>query len=447
MLEIFAVGGYNEIGKNCTAVKIDDEIIIIDLGIHLENYIKLTEEDDLIKINPKNLIKAGAVPDISVLDKIKDNIKAIVVSHAHLDHLGAVPYLANKLKVPIYGTPFTIEVIKNILIEDRIKINNKLVTQIPNSKCKITDDIQLELIHITHSTPQTALVALHTKYGTVLYANDFKLDTQPILGNGPNFKRLNELKGKVDVLIVESTYAPDAKKMPSETIAREMLKEVLLEKKQNDELIIVTTFSSHIARLKTIIEFGKKLNRKIIFLGRSLAKYVDAAEKVGIVEFSKDIEIKKYGKQIKNFLRSIGKDRNKYLLVVTGHQGEHRSVLSRISRGEMDFELVHGDRIIFSCNTIPTPTNIANREKLENELKKLGVEIFIEIHQSGHAAREDLRDFINILEPKNIIPAHGTKEMKEALAELAEEIGYTRGETVFLIEDGSKIEFKNTKNI
>ncbi|MBL7055844.1 RNase J family beta-CASP ribonuclease [Candidatus Woesearchaeota archaeon] len=447
MIEIFAVGGYNDIGKNCTAIKVDDEIVIVDLGIHLENYIKLTEDDDLIKINPKNLMKAGAVPDISVLNKLKESIKAVVISHAHLDHLGAVPYLADDLKVPIFGTPFTIEVIKNILKEDRIKIESELRTLAPNSRCKITDNIELELVHITHSTPQTALVVLHTKYGSVLYANDFKLDMHPVLGEGPNFKRLKELKGKVKILIMESTYAPDAKKMPSETVAKEMLREVLLETEKNDKLIIVTTFSSHIARLKSVIEFGKKLNRKIVFMGRSLAKYVDAAEKANLVEFSKNIEIKKYGKQIEKFLKKIGNDRKEYLLVMTGHQGEHRSVLSRISRGELNFELVHNDWVVFSCNTIPTPTNIANREMLESELKKLGVRIFKDIHQSGHAAREDLRDFINILEPKSIIPAHGTNEMKEALAELSEEMGYSRGENIFLVSDGNKVVFKNTKNI
>src|SRR3989338_10533532 len=110
MIEIYAVGGYNEVGKNCTAVVVDDEAVIIDLGIQLENYIKLTEEEDLIKISPEQLMQVGAIPNISVLDKIKHKVKAIVISHAHLDHLGAVPYIADNFKVPIFGTPFTVEV-------------------------------------------------------------------------------------------------------------------------------------------------------------------------------------------------------------------------------------------------------------------------------------------------------------------------------------------------
>jgi ribonuclease J len=440
MIDIYAVGGYDDVGKNSTAINVDGEVILIDLGVHLENYIKLTEDEDLIKISPEKLMDVGAVPNISVLNGIKENVKAIVISHAHLDHLGAVPYIAEKFKAPIIGTPFTVEVIKSILKDDKIRIPNEIKTLTSNSSIKISENIILEFIHITHSTPQTALVAVHTKYGTVLYANDFKLDSYPTLGKVPNIKRLKEIgKQGVLALIVESTYADDAKKMPSESVAKEMLRDVLLSTDNKDNIIIVTTFSSHIARLKSIIEFGKKLNRRIVFMGRSLTKYVKAAEKVGIVDFSKDVEFAKFGKQIKSKLGKVDKEREKYLLVVTGHQGEHKSVLYRICRGEFEFKFNSNDNVIFSCRTIPTPTNIANREALESELKQDGVRIFKDIHQSGHAAREDLRDFINMLRPKNIIPAHGNNVMKEALADLAVEMGYRVGENVFLISDGNKV--------
>ena len=249
MIEIYAVGGYNEVGKNCTAIKVDDEVVIIDLGIHLESYIKLTEDEDILNINPDKLMKVGAIPDISVLNKIKDKVKAIIISHAHLDHLGAVPYLADKFDAPIIGTPFTIEVIKSILNEDKITLRNKIMTLNSNSSYDISKNIKAEFIHITHSTPQTVLVALHTKYGTVLYANDFKLDMHPVLGKKPNFKRLEEIgKENVIALIVESTYANDARKMPSESVAKEMLREAMMETENKNNLILVTTFSSHIAK-------------------------------------------------------------------------------------------------------------------------------------------------------------------------------------------------------
>ena len=165
-----------------------------------------------------------------------------------------------------------------------------------------------------------------------------------------------------------------------------MLEDVLLGIDNKDNLIIVTTFSSHIARLKSIVEFGKKLNRKIVFLGRSLAKYVKAAEKLNIVNFSSDVDIVRYGRQIEEKLNKIDKDRKKYLLVMTGHQGEPKSVLNKISTGVIKFKLYPEDNVIFSCRTIPTPVNIANREALENELKLTGIRIFKDIHQSGHAA-------------------------------------------------------------
>ena len=442
MIEIYAVGGYNEVGKNCTAVKVDDEVVVIDLGIHLENYIKLTEDEDIIKISPQQLIDVGAVPNIDVLDKIKDKIKALVISHAHLDHLGAVPYLASKFTAPVIGTPFTIEVIKSILKNDRINIKNDMVTLNSNSSYKISEKLTLEFIHITHSTPQTALVALHTKYGVILYANDFKLDFSPVLGKKPNMKRIEEIgKENVIALVCESIYSNEAKKTPSESVAREMLKEVMLNPEYGNSLMIVTTFSSHMARLKSIIEFGKKLKRKIIFMGRSLAKYSWAAENVGIVDFSKDVEFVRFGKQIKRKLRLVDKDREKYLLVVTGHQGEQKSVLHRIATGDFNFDILPEDNIIFSCRTIPTPTNIHNREVLENELKQFGARIFKDIHQSGHAAREDLREFIHLTRPRNIIPSHGHNEMKEGLAELAGEMGYKK-ENIFLIKDGHNVLIK-----
>ena len=440
MIDIYAVGGYTEVGKNCTAIKIDDEVIVIDLGLALENYIKLTEDADIIKISPEKLMDAGAVPDISVLDKIKNKVKAIVISHAHLDHMGAVPYIASQFKAPVICTPFTAEVIRSILKDDKIKLDNEIKVLNSNSSIKISENIKIEFIHITHSVPQTVLIAIHTKYGIVMYANDFKLDLRPTLGKIPNFKRIKELANDgIFALIVESTYANDAKKMPSESVAKEMLRDVLLGIDNKDNVIIATTFSSHLARLKSIIEFGQKLNRKIIFLGRSLAKYTHAGEKAGIIDFSKKIEIVKYSKQIRKRLNKIEEDRGKYLLVVTGHQGEHNSVLYKIARGELKFKLKPEDNMIFSCTTIPTPTNIANREALENELKLSGIRIFKDIHQSGHAAKEDLRDFINLIKPKNIIPAHGNKEMKNALVDLAVVMGYKADKNVFLVKDGHKI--------
>ena len=366
-IEICSVGGYNEVGKNCTAIKVDDEVFILDMGIHLEPYIKFTEDEDILNINSNELVKVGAIPNLSVIKKWIKKTKAIIPTHAHLDHVGAIPYLGNSFRAPIFCTPYTTAVIRAILRNEKIQLKNPIKTLNINSSYQVTKDIKIEFINITHSTPQTVMVAMHTKHGIILYANDFKFDRYPTLGKKPDFKRLEELGEKgVLALICDSTYAADDKKMPSESVAKEMLRDVLLGTVSKNNIIVVTTFSSHLARLKSIIEFGKKLHRKIVFLGRSLDKYVKAGEEIGIINFSKDVEIVKYGKHIKKRLKQIEKDRKKYMLVVTGHQGEPKATLSKMAQGIFKFRFQPEDHIIFSCKTIPTPTNIHNREVLEN---------------------------------------------------------------------------------
>ena len=440
MLEICTIGGYNEVGKNSTAIKIDNEVYILDLGIHLENYIKYTQDEDIVDINPKELMQAGAVPDISAISDWKDKVKMILPTHAHLDHLGAIPYLANNFKVPVMCTPFTSEVLKGIITEDKIKLNSKVRSMSANSSFQASSNVKIEFVHMTHSTPHTVMIALHTKEGIILYANDFKFDLFPTLGKKPNLKRLEELgKQKVLALICDSTYAADARKMPSESIAKEMLREVMLGIDSKNKHVVVTTFSSHIARLSSIVEFGQKMNRKVVFMGRSMAKYVRAAESTGIAKFTNKVEVLKYSGQIKRKLRKIAKDRGKYLMVVTGHQGEPKSTLAKMMNGELKFKFFPEDHIIFSCRTIPTPTNIANREKLEANLRSFNVRIFKDIHQSGHAAREDLRDLINLVKPQHIIPAHGEPRMLSALADLAAEMGYKKGQNVHVMGNGERI--------
>ena len=260
------------------------------------------------------------------------------------------------------------------------------------------------------------------------------------MGKKPNFKRLQELgKQGVHALIVDSTYAPDPRKMPSESIAKQKLRDVLIETDSTGKGIIVTTFSSHIARLNSIVEFGKKLNRKIIFMGRSLYRYSMAAEAAGIINFSKDVEFCKFGKQIKRRLRQIANQRDKYLLVVTGHQGEPKSTLSKIATGEFDYKVDPQDHVVFSSRVIPTPVNFENSDKLDGFLKQCHARIFRDIHESGHAAREDLRDMLNIVKPKHLIPAHGHEKMKEALASLSEEMGYKRDKTVHIMKNGDRL--------
>jgi|TARA_Y100000310_G_scaffold85507_1_gene82323 ribonuclease J len=444
MIEVCSVGGYSEVGKNMTALKIDDEVIIFDMGIFLPAIINYEEEgNDRESLDREGMIKLGAVPDDSVINDWKGKVKAILCGHCHLDHIAAIPHLADEYKAPIYGTPFTIEVIKQMLQDDKIKIRNGLRVVNVNSKVRISDNIEVEFINMTHSTLQTAIMAVHCKYGTIVYGNDFKFDSTPVLGKKPNFKRLRELGNEnVILLILDSLYADLEMKTPSEKVAREMLKEVMLGTETKESLVFVTTFASHLARLKSVIDFAKVMNRKVLFLGRSMMKYTKAAEKCGLVDFSKKVEIVAYARQIKARLKRLEKEkRSKYVVVATGNQGEPDAVLSKMTDGRLPFRFEAADQVIFSCRVIPDPVNVENRKKLEDKLKANRVRIFTNIHVSGHAAREDHRDMLAILKPKYIMPAHDGRKKQLFMQELAMEEGY-KEDKILLMDDGKRVKLK-----
>ncbi len=435
-IEIRAIGGYSEVGKNMTAIKVDDEVIVCDMGIHLENYIALTENEDLVKIQPYELIDNHAVPDIEQIKGWESMVKAIVPTHAHLDHIGAIPFIAGYYEAPVICTPFTAAVLNRLISDARIPFKNEIKVLNVNSKISISDKITIEFVSMTHSTPQTILIVIHTPYGKIIYANDFKFDQYPVLGTKVNIARLKEIgqEGDVLCLILDSLYAPDNRKMPSESVARAMLKDVLLGTNSDGKAVIITTFSSHIARLKSIVDFGDRMGRKVVFMGRSLNKYLSAAEEVGLVKLSEKVDMVKYSSKIRPKLNKLIREGiDKYLIVVTGHQGEPQSALSKMVDGNFKFQ--QGDHVIFSSSIIPSPTNKKNRAFLEQKLRAFGVRVFTNIHVSGHAAREDQRDMLEMLRPQHIIPAHAEVHMMDALKELALDLGYEE-EKVHMLKSG-----------
>lgn len=444
-LEICSVGGYSEVGKNMTAIRYGNEVVICDMGLHLPKIISFDEESPNMErrdISKDTLIEADAIPNDNFIKDWKPLTKAILLGHCHLDHIGATPYLAKDYDCPIIGTPYTIEILKSILRDEKIRIRNPLQTLNANAKIKVSENITVEFINVTHSTLQCVLIAIHTPKGAIIYANDYKFDNNPTLGKKPNYARLKELgkKGEAIALIVNALYAEVHQKTPSENVAREMLKDVMLGTENKGHAIIVTTFASHIARLKSIIEFGLKLKRKVILLGRSMHKYVKAAEKLNLIDFSSKVEIVKTGKAARRRLSEISKHRDKYLIVCTGNQGEPNAILTRMVMKELDFKFKSNDHVIFSSHTIPEPLNIANRAIVEEKLLKQGVRIFKDIHVSGHGAREDHRDLIKMVNPKHVLPCHADIDHLTNLAKLAVEMGYVLGKTVHLMHDGQRIE-------
>jgi len=442
-IKLHTIGGYDEVGKNMTALESGSDVLLFDDGIFLPAIIGVQEREKEPK--EKGMRSLGALPDDLFLKQknLSSKVRAILPSHAHLDHIGAIPYNASKYKAPVLGTPYTTEVLKVLMADNKQGISNRIIPVKPNqsSIVKGSKNYRIEFINTTHSTIQSSMIAVHTPEGIILYANDYKLDNTPTFGDKPNYKRLKELsKQGIKALIVDCLYAPDDRKTPSEKIARGLLEDVFFTTDNRNAGLVVTTFSSHIARLKTISEFGKKLNREVLFFGRSLSKYVTAARNIGKAPFYKDVQIFTYRKQLEKAFKRVSKNKNNYLVVCTGHQGEPGSILDRISRNQIPLDLSNEDQIIFSSKTIPTPTNELSKSELVKRLKKKQSRIFDNVHVSGHGGREDLRDLIKLTSPEHIIPSHGDLRKRQAGADLAVEMGYKLNKTVHLMSNSKSIE-------
>ncbi len=409
-LEIYTVGGFQEVGRNMTLIRYKNEAVVLDLGLHLDSYIPLINEtQDVRFISRDDLLNSGAVPDITKVRHLLNEVKAIIPSHAHLDHVGAIPFFVKQFKnAEIIATPYTASVVKELERDISPKSELRVKVSRVNSRQIVSKHITIHFIASSHSVPHTAFIVVQTPVGAVVYANDYKIDFSPILGEKPNLKRLAKFKNP-EVLIIDSLYANCMGKTPSESVARVMLKDVLSEVNDLNSAIFVTTFSSHIARLKSLVDIAKKLKREPIFIGRSLFKYIKAAESTKLINFSSKYKLIRFNRQLVRTLRKVERNKNKYLIICTGHQGEPNSILSRIVFNDL-FRFDRRDSVIFSSNIIPNPENIRNREKLKSALENKNINIFEDVHVSGHASRQDHKELLELLLPKRVIPAHSEYE-------------------------------------
>lgn len=427
-MNIYALGGYEEVGKNMTAVEVGGEVVIIDMGLRVDRMM-IHEDTDVHSLDEHELRYIGAVPDDRPLEDKK--VVGIVLSHGHLDHIGAISKMAGKYNCPIVGRPFTTNIARQLMRDDGQSDRNVITVEKEGS----LGNFRFEFINVTHSIPHSSLVALYTREGDVLYANDYKLDPHPPIGEKTDFSKLKGIQPKV--LIIESVRVREQRKTPSERIAVMMLQDFFFNENFDFDCLVSTTFSSHISRVKTLIETSKEIGRKPVLLGRSLCKYWNAALEEQIV--SLDVIRVARRRAINKFLKEAREDRSRYSLMVTGHQGEPDAVLSRMADGRTPYQFSNRDCVVFSASTIPNPVNEANRYKLETKLMMQKTRIVKDMHVSGHACKEDHRELLRTVNPEYIVPSHGEFDKLSAWGVLAEEEGYTVGKDLFILRNTQKL--------
>lgn len=437
-MKIYTIGGYNEVGKNMTAVEVKNEIVIFDMGYEMQALIDM--ENSIESTPTSDARKAGIIPDDQIIYSQREKVKAIVIGHGHLDHVGAIGKLAGAYNCPVIASPYTMKVAETQLSQEKKELSNKRITLEPGKIHSLTSTMAVEFVKVTHSIPDTMLTILHTPEGRFAYGLDFRIDNEPVLGGPPDFKRLAELGNQgIKILIGDSTRADTRGSSTTESAIRDQLRFIFDTITKSPGAIVITTFSSHIERLKSILEVNQN-RRKVAFIGRSLKEYTQPAAELGYLNL-KDVEVASYPRQVVSLFEKINERRGDWLIVCTGNQGEERSVLQKLSREKYPFKIQPGDHVIFSSSTIPTPVNQAERFMLERNLKKLGATLHLDIHTSGHGHREDLRFLIQTLKPEIMIPGHGDIQKLAAHASLAQEEGYVLNKNLHICENGNTLNF------
>ncbi len=380
------LGGLNEIGKNMNVFESGNDAIILDCGLAFP-------DDDMPGID-------SVIPDITYLHKIADKIRAIVLTHGHEDHIGAIPYVLKEINVPVYGTRLTLGILKHKLIEHGILSAAKLINVEAGESVRL-GSFTAEFIHTNHSIADAVAIALHTPAGVILHTGDFKIDPTPIEGNMIDLARIGELGNKgVLALMSDSTNADRPGFTMSERTIGHTFEELF--DKGADKRIIIATFASNVHRVQQIINSAYTHGRKVAVTGRSMVNVLNAAIELGYMNIPKNTlididEINRYPK-------------DKIVIVTTGSQGESMSALSRMALSiHKTINIEPTDMIIISAS--PIPGNEKTVANIVNELLKHGAEVVYErqdnVHVSGHACQQEQQILLALAKPKYFIPVHG----------------------------------------
>ncbi|MCT9096666.1 ribonuclease J [Haloarchaeobius sp. HME9146] len=445
-VEIATIGGYEEVGRQMTAVRAGDDVVVFDMGLNLSQVL-IHDNVETEKMHSLDLIDMGAIPDDRVMSELEGDVQAIVPTHGHLDHIGAISKLAHRYNAPVVATPFTIELVKQqIEGEQKFGVENDLIKMDAGETMSIGDSgqVELEFVNVTHSIIDAINPVLHTPEGAVVYGLDKRMDHTPVIGDPIDMDRFREIGREGDGVlcyIEDCTNANKKGRTPSEAVARRHLKDVLYSMEDYSGGIVATTFSSHIARVKSLVEFARDIGRQPVLLGRSMEKYSGTAERLGFVDFPGDLGMFGHRKSVdRTFKRVMKEGKGNFLPIVTGHQGEPRAMLTRMARGETPYQLEDGDKVVFSARVIPEPTNEGQRYQAEKLLGMQGARIYDDIHVSGHLNSEGHYEMLDALQPQHIIPAHQDMKGFSGYVNLAESEGYKLGRDLHVTRNGNMIQ-------
>jgi ribonuclease J len=418
-LEIIPLGGTGEIGKNLNLVRCDGEALIIDCGISFPG-------EDLPGVDL-------VIPDPEYLLSVRDELQAILLTHGHEDHVGALPYLLPRLgKLPIYGTPLTLALIEQKLRERRLDAPLNPVK--PGTPFQV-GSITVEPIRVTHSIPDCVAYALRTAEGIVVFTGDFKFDHTPVDGERTDFNHLARLGDEgVLLLLSDSTNAERTGWTPSESTVSDAYYTLFASAQGR---ILVTTFASNLHRLQQAIDMAQLYGRKVAVLGRRMEQNVDIAVQRGYLRVEPGVLIS--ARQIDDY------PPEQILVLTTGSQGEPLSALSQIAADEYPrLKITPGDTVILSATPIPGNESLVWRTV--NRLVRLGAKVYHDgiapVHVSGHASQEELKLMISLLKPRYLAPVHGEPRHQAAYFELARQMGY-RDEQMFMLENGAVLRIEN----
>ena len=423
ILRIIPIGGLGEVGKNMTLYEYGNNILIVDAGL-------MFPENDMIGID-------YIIPDFEYyLKDKKDLVRAIIITHGHEDHTGAIQHVLEGINAPIYATPLTRGLLEVKL--NRYGMAGKADLNTINAGDRIqVGPFQIDFFHVCHSIPDAVGLGIETPAGLVVHTGDYKFDHTPVDNRPTDYAKLAEFAQRgVMVLLADSTNATEPGWTESERVIDGALDKVFEEAKGR---ILVATFASLISRMQQVANAAERHGRKIVFTGRSMVDNMKMARELGYVDFPERLVI--------SLEKSLSMPDDQVVLMCTGSQGEPRSIMGRLANGtNRNFDVREGDTIVLSSQPIP-----GNEEAVYRTINKLfrrGANVIYgaiaPVHVSGHASQEEMKLLLHLVRPKNLIPIHGELRMLKQHASLAEEVGMDK-DNIFVVENGQILELYDGK--